>query len=117
MRWRSRRSGGREVCMTEALAGAAPAIQAVGSDGSFLAQADPTGSSYHMAYRLRLTGPLDVAALGRAVDQVVARHEALRTRYVDLEGEPRQLVGPPRPPRIERADLSALDGEEECARE
>lgn len=116
--------------MTEALTGAAPAIQAVGSDGSFLApltreqarlwflaQADPTGTSYHMAYRLRLTGRLDVAALGRAVDQVVARHEALRTRYVDLEGEPRQLVGPARPQRIERADLSALSGEEERARE
>ena len=41
---------------------------------------------------VRLTGQLDVGALERALGEVVARHEALRTRFRACEGEPVQLV-------------------------
>jgi amino acid adenylation domain-containing protein/non-ribosomal peptide synthase protein (TIGR01720 family) len=52
------------------------------------------GAGYHMRLELALTGPLDVAALGRALDALVARHETLRTRFPVVGGQPRQLIEP-----------------------
>ncbi|GLH33293.1 pyoverdine synthetase D [Pseudomonas sp. BR1R-5] len=52
----------------------------------------PESSAYHIPSVLRLRGPLDVTALSRAFDQLIARHEALRTCFT-LEGErPRQHI-------------------------
>ena len=53
---------------------------------------DPTSSAYHIPSVLRLHGPLDVAALNQAFDQLIARHETLRTAFT-LDGEqPRQQI-------------------------
>jgi len=41
-----------------------------------------------------LRGRLDGAALKQALDRVVARHEALRTTFAMMEGEPRQRIAP-----------------------
>lgn len=43
---------------------------------------------------LRLRGDLDVAALGGAIDHLVARHEVLRTVYRTQDGQPIQVVLP-----------------------
>jgi amino acid adenylation domain-containing protein len=52
--------------------------------------------TYNVPHLVRLRGPLDTAALGRALDGLVARHEALRTRFVsDDEGHPVQVVDEP----------------------
>src|SRR3712207_7119777 len=40
--------------------------------------------------RLRLRGALDRGALVRALDRIVARHEALRTTFAEVDGEPEQ---------------------------
>ncbi|WP_446221344.1 amino acid adenylation domain-containing protein [Nocardia sp. IBHARD005] len=57
-----------------------------------LNQLDPASSAYNIAIALRLTGTLDVAALRRALADVVERQESLRTRYpADAEG-PRQVI-------------------------
>ncbi|MBY6706004.1 amino acid adenylation domain-containing protein [Rhodococcus sp. BP-241] len=53
---------------------------------------DPTAATYNLPMGLRLTGPLDVDALRVAVDDVVARHETLRTVYPDVDGHGRQSV-------------------------
>ncbi|MFC0541622.1 condensation domain-containing protein [Kutzneria chonburiensis] len=58
-----------------------------------LHQIDPASPAYLMSWVLRLTGPLDVERLRRAWEEVVARHEILRTRYAD-DGEPVQTVDP-----------------------
>jgi SAM-dependent methyltransferase/acyl carrier protein len=50
---------------------------------------------YNMAVALRLTGRLDVDALGRALADVVARHESLRTVFTVWGGAPQQTVVPP----------------------
>ena len=50
------------------------------------------GSAYTISRAVRLTGPLDVAALESSVDQLVKRHEALRTTFSNLEGDPVQLI-------------------------
>ncbi|MEU5839502.1 amino acid adenylation domain-containing protein [Streptomyces diacarni] len=47
----------------------------------FIEQLEHTGSLYNMPVALRLTGPLDKAALRAALTDVVGRHEALRTVY------------------------------------
>ncbi|MBF6171852.1 non-ribosomal peptide synthetase [Nocardia blacklockiae] len=53
---------------------------------------DPGSSAYNIAAALRLTGELDVDALHRALAEVVARHESLRTVYPADDQGPRQVV-------------------------
>ncbi|HEY7076990.1 MAG TPA: amino acid adenylation domain-containing protein, partial [Solirubrobacteraceae bacterium] len=60
----------------------------------FLDQLVPGSPFYTIAAALRLTGPIDAAALERAVGEVVRRHEALRTTFQAIDGEPRQVVAP-----------------------
>ncbi|HEY7766993.1 condensation domain-containing protein, partial [Longimicrobium sp.] len=76
---------------------------------------EPGSTAYSMPRVWRIPGPLDVAALERAVDELVRRHETLRTRLEDRGGEPVQVVAPPSPFRLEVTDLSALPGEEAMA--
>ncbi|ORC58448.1 non-ribosomal peptide synthetase, partial [Pseudomonas floridensis] len=61
----------------------------------FLAQMEGGNAAYHMPLNLRLRGPLQVAALERSFQQLVARHEALRTTFVTVAGEGRQRVAAP----------------------
>lgn len=58
----------------------------------FLSQVDPEGCDYNEANAVRLIGPLNTGALGAAFEQLVARHESLRTTIAVVNGEPRQFV-------------------------
>jgi len=59
----------------------------------FLHQLDPASAAYHVPLALRLTGPLRVDLLDRALAGVVARHEILRTRYaIDASAAPCQVI-------------------------
>ncbi|MCA2205841.1 non-ribosomal peptide synthase/polyketide synthase [Nocardia rosealba] len=58
----------------------------------FLNQFDAESVADNIAAAIRLTGDLDHAALAAAVDAVIARHEALRTRYPAVDGIPFQQV-------------------------
>ncbi len=49
---------------------------------------------FNMALALRFSGPLDIGVLTRALNDVVARHGALRTNFVEHEGMPYQHVHP-----------------------
>ncbi|WP_157535112.1 non-ribosomal peptide synthetase [Nocardia inohanensis] len=51
-------------------------------------------AAYNLPFALRLTGSLDVAALTTALDDVVARHEVLRTVYPETPAGPVQVVLP-----------------------
>ncbi len=61
----------------------------------FLQQLAPASPVYNVPFALPLAGPLDPAALARALDELVARHEALRMRFPLLDGSPVQVVEPP----------------------
>ncbi len=65
----------------------------------------PGNGAYHIAMALRLQGPLDPAALGRSLDEVVRRHEALRTRLVEIDGAVMQRIGEPPSGLLEVVDL------------
>ncbi|PHM72994.1 non-ribosomal peptide synthetase [Xenorhabdus sp. KJ12.1] len=59
----------------------------------FLGQLDPAASlAYHLPAALRLTGRLHHQALCSALDNLVARHEGLRTRFVSNENQPYQHI-------------------------
>lgn len=60
----------------------------------FLEQMNPGDAGYHIPGALRLRGELDVEALQRTFDALVARHAILRTRFVDHDGTPMQVIDP-----------------------
>ncbi|HYH46786.1 MAG TPA: amino acid adenylation domain-containing protein, partial [Thermoanaerobaculia bacterium] len=60
----------------------------------FLEQLEPGRPTYVMPAALRLAGRLDVAVLGRALAEVVRRHEALRTTFRVTDGVPHQEIRP-----------------------
>jgi amino acid adenylation domain-containing protein len=72
----------------------------------FLNQLEPDSVQYNFPVFLRLRGVLDTGALRAAVDEVVARHEVLRTVLVPRDGRPYQQVLPPEPLDIPLTDLS-----------
>ncbi|WP_344056182.1 amino acid adenylation domain-containing protein, partial [Sphaerisporangium rubeum] len=97
--------------------GAAPPLSFAQERLWFLQRFDPGDASYNMYLVLRLRGPLDVRALGDALDAVVARHESLRTSFPDIDGTPIAVVDPPGPVPVERVDLSRVpDAQEEARR-
>ncbi len=53
-------------------------------------------ATYNVPTALRISGPLNVEALGAALDDVIARHESLRTIFPDMDGMPCQEVLPAR---------------------
>lgn len=58
----------------------------------FLEQLHPGNTAYHLPIVLRLRDPLDAGVLERALNQVVARHEALRTTFAISGGVPVQRI-------------------------
>ncbi len=58
----------------------------------FIDQFDPSSASYNIPAGVVIEGELDVEALRRALNEVVNRHETLRTSVVTNEGEPAQVI-------------------------
>jgi amino acid adenylation domain-containing protein len=60
----------------------------------FLAQLEGVSEAYHIPLGLHLKGDLDRVALRRALNRIVARHEALRTTFAFVDEEPVQRIAP-----------------------
>ncbi|OEV16911.1 condensation domain-containing protein, partial [Streptomyces nanshensis] len=76
----------------------------------FMEQFAPGTAAYNIPVARRLRGPLDLPALRRALDAVVARHETLRTRYPATDdGRPVLEIAEPAP-----FDLRTADAEDEA---
>ncbi|HEX7242719.1 MAG TPA: condensation domain-containing protein, partial [Longimicrobiaceae bacterium] len=81
----------------------------------FLHRLAPESVAYNVPATLRLRGPLDAAALGRALGALVERHESLRTVFPVAGGEPVQEVLPSDGFSLPVDDLAALPaGEREA---
>ncbi|MET8624494.1 amino acid adenylation domain-containing protein [Kitasatospora sp. NPDC004669] len=57
-------------------------------------QLDESGLQFIYSSGLRLRGPVDVGALQRSIELLIARHEVLRTRITSREGVPWQIIEP-----------------------
>ncbi|MFK8850938.1 condensation domain-containing protein [Streptomyces sp. Ac-502] len=70
----------------------------------------PTPHVFNVALRITLTGGLDLPALRTALSQLIARHESLRTRFVQEDGQWWQEILRPRPVDLQVEDLTAGRG-------
>ena len=59
-----------------------------------LDQLDPGRAVYNLPGPVRLTGALDIAALEQSLNEIVRRHEALRTTFDEVDGTPMQVIAP-----------------------
>lgn len=59
----------------------------------FLWQLQPESSAYNLFRAVRLQGKLDVAALEQSFNEIIHRHEALRTVFEVVNGQPIQVIG------------------------
>ncbi|OBG83337.1 hypothetical protein A5699_04445, partial [Mycobacterium sp. E802] len=88
----------------------------------FLNRFEDGAATYNMPIAFRINGALDVEALGAALDDVIARHESLRTVFIDVDGVPSQQVLPAQVGMWRRGgptmvSLSAVEEEDEVTAE
>ncbi|MBO0801343.1 MAG: AMP-binding protein, partial [Blastocatellia bacterium] len=85
----------------------------------FLDQLTPGSSSYNIAEAYRLSGPLKIAALDQSLNEVVRRHEVLRTTFATLDTHPVQVIAPELRlglPVVDLSDLSEAEREDTAER-
>ena len=73
----------------------------------FFDQLEPGSSVYNISTGFRVTGPLNVAALEQSLNEIVRRHEALRTTFGVADGQPVQVIAPNLTLALPMVDLSA----------
>jgi amino acid adenylation domain-containing protein len=78
----------------------------------FLDRMGPGQSTYNIPFALRVSGPLDLDALERAIAEVARRHQSLRTSFREIDGRPVQVVAPADGFRLRVEDLSGLPADE-----
>jgi amino acid adenylation domain-containing protein len=76
----------------------------------FLEQLEPNSALYNVSRAMQIIGPLNLSALRASLDNLIARHEPLRTTFLNVNGEPAQLVEKKRPINLTTIDLSARPG-------
>src|SRR5436305_2248106 len=85
----------------------------------FLTQLKGSPAYYNTAKAFVLEGALDVGALEKALGELVRRHESLRTTFDVVDGEPMQIINPPRPvhlPLVELGHVPPAEREAEAIR-
>src|SRR6266404_1439831 len=75
----------------------------------FLHQLDPNSSVYNITAPLRISAPINVEALRRSLQEIVRRHETLRTTFTTVDGEPVQIVALSTNFKLDIIDLQAVE--------
>ncbi|HED09976.1 MAG TPA: non-ribosomal peptide synthetase, partial [Caldithrix abyssi] len=78
----------------------------------FLDQFEPGSPFYNIPTAVRIKGTLDIAALQDTIDEIVYRHESLRTTFDKENNEPVQVIHPDMECPLEIIDLRSLEKEE-----
>jgi amino acid adenylation domain-containing protein len=78
----------------------------------FLQQFDPGSSLYNILVPIRVNTPLNVEVLRQSLQEIVRRHEALRTTFTSVDGEPMQVVSPAQTIDLNVVELRALPAAE-----
>ncbi|MEH2128465.1 condensation domain-containing protein [Nostoc sp.] len=58
----------------------------------FLDQLEPGNPFYNVAIAIRLTGKLNPAILEQSLNEIIKRHESLRTTFTPVDGRPIQII-------------------------
>jgi alpha-ketoglutarate-dependent taurine dioxygenase len=74
----------------------------------FIDQFEPGSAAYNLTAGIRLTGELKSAVLEQTFNEIVRRHESLRTTFATIDGDPVQIVSAPQGLRIPVVSLSEL---------
>src|SRR5262245_4952970 len=72
----------------------------------FLDQLVPNTPFYNISGGVRLEGGLNLEVLERVINEIVRRHEVLRTRYEVMADAPAQVIDPWEPKRLDVVDLT-----------
>src|SRR5215475_5121418 len=75
----------------------------------FLAQFDCGSAAYNVPMAWRIKGAVDLSALQRSLDQLIVRHEALRTTFPVDAGHPHQVFSKAQPVSLESVDLRGVE--------
>ncbi|RYZ44403.1 MAG: DUF1549 domain-containing protein, partial [Myxococcaceae bacterium] len=79
----------------------------------FIHQLGVADAAYHVPLALKLEGTVDLAALQRSFDELMRRHEALRTTFRAHEGDPEQVIHPVLPLPVRQVDLTGITDPEQ----
>ena len=74
----------------------------------FFSQLEPQSSAYNIPAAIRLTGRLNVAALEHSINEIVRRHEILRTNFTVINGEPVQVINAAVQLQLKITDLQTI---------
>ncbi|HEY6333992.1 MAG TPA: condensation domain-containing protein, partial [Blastocatellia bacterium] len=74
----------------------------------FLDQLEPESGLYNIHFAFRAAGLLNIESLRQSIDEIVNRHEALRTTFSDTDGKPIQIISVSLPPSFNVVDLGGL---------
>src|SRR5690348_3881879 len=81
----------------------------------FFEEFHPRTSAYNVPCAVRMPGPVDAAALEESINDIVRRHDALRTTIAAADGRPFQTVARELRVRVPLLDLSDLPDAERDA--
>jgi amino acid adenylation domain-containing protein len=82
----------------------------------FIEQLELSHCAYNLLRALRLDGPLHVPALAQALQEIIRRHEVLRTTFTNIDGQPLQVISPTANLSLSVVDLQELPEREREAR-
>ncbi|MGZ4113274.1 MAG: amino acid adenylation domain-containing protein, partial [Tumebacillaceae bacterium] len=74
----------------------------------FFEQLQPGTATYNLPNILRLDGKLDTEALERTLNEIIRRHESIRTGFETVNGQPVQVIRPELHLQLERIDLTHI---------
>lgn len=114
-----------DVSMSEGRADACPPLRRVSRDGHlplsyaqqrlwFLDRLVPGNPFYNATAAVRLTGTLERDVLERSLDEVIKRHESLRTTFLEVDGHAAQVIGEAWPVNLKLVDFTGRADQEEA---